>query len=98
MVVGPDGSTGSLSNRIVLELDETFMPPVPADADGDGDVDADDFGEFQLCLTGPSMGPPSAGCGMFDFDADNDVDQADFGGFQRCLSGPDTPAEPACAD
>lgn len=61
----------------------------------DGDVDQEDFGAFQVCLTGPNNPiPPTATtagghlCTMFDADDDNDVDLSDFGMFQRCYSGP----------
>ena len=58
---------------------------VRCDFDGDFDVDLNDFGEFQVCNTGPSLGPPDPGCEDKDFDNDNDVDQTDFGQFQLCF-------------
>jgi hypothetical protein len=70
--------------------------PVVPDFDTDGDVDLEDFGHFQVCLTGPDLGPPTAECLNADLDADCDVDQSDFGLFQRCISGPEHPVEPDC--
>jgi hypothetical protein len=56
------------------------------DFDGDGDVDLVDFGEFQLCFTGPGVSlDPGCECG--DFDGDNDLDLADFGSFQLTFTG-----------
>lgn len=59
----------------------------PGDMDGDDDVDLVDFGEFQLCYTGPS-GAISEDCECADFDSDNDVDLVDFGAFQLAFTGP----------
>ncbi|GMU23844.1 MAG: hypothetical protein AMXMBFR13_39220 [Phycisphaerae bacterium] len=75
-----------------------IVPAHPVDFDGDGDVDQDDFGHFQVCATGPELGPPGTGCDNADLDGDDDVDQSDFGVFQRCISGPAQAADPACAD
>jgi hypothetical protein len=73
-----------------------FGPDVEADLDRDTDVDLDDFGLFQVCITGPELGPYGPGCEESDFDDDGDVDQSDFGLFQRCISGAGTPADPTC--
>lgn len=61
-------------------------PPM-GDLDEDGDVDQNDFGLFQVCITGPSLGPVQPGCEPADIDEDDDVDQSDFGLFQRNLTG-----------
>ncbi len=82
-------------------------PPSLFDYDFDCDVDQEDFGIFQLCITGPDvpMGsiilPP--GCCKMDNDCDHDVDASDFmrgefGSFQTCSSGPDLPADESCGD
>lgn len=61
---------------------------VAGDCDGDGDVDLADFGEFQLCFSGPDGGPVSEECGCADFDDDGDVDLVDFNAFQLAFTGP----------
>ncbi|GMU24180.1 MAG: hypothetical protein AMXMBFR13_42570 [Phycisphaerae bacterium] len=73
-----------------------FYRIVFGDYDGDADVDLDDFGAFQLCLSGPAIPHSAPDCSWADADKDGDVDQADFGVFQRCLSGPEDYADPAC--
>jgi hypothetical protein len=72
LMIGPAGNT---------------LAGTAGDFDGDGDVDLVDFGEFQICFSGPGV---SAGdeCARGDFDGDGDVDLADFGGFQLAFSGP----------
>jgi formylmethanofuran dehydrogenase subunit C len=57
------------------------------DCDSDGDVDLVDFGQFQLCFTGPG-GSIAGGCSCSDFDGDNDADLVDFGQFQLAFTGP----------
>jgi len=66
-----------------------------ADADKDGDVDQDDFGMFQVCLTGENGGIPSspAFCECFNSDGDDDIDGQDFLAFQNCATGPDIPLD-----
>lgn len=58
------------------------------DCDGDGDIDLVDFGEIQLCFTGPGGGPLGEECTCVDFDEDDDVDLVDFGEFQLAFTGP----------
>jgi hypothetical protein len=70
-------------------------PTPTTDFDRDGDVDQEDFGRFQLCMSGGAI-PPAAGCADCDLDKDNDVDMGDFAVFLGCLSGPGTPANPEC--
>jgi hypothetical protein len=70
---------------------------ISGDFDDDDDVDQEDFGTFQVCLSGPGF-PHAAGCERADLDGDNDVDQNDFGLFQNCLSGAGVPGDPNCAD
>lgn len=56
------------------------------DFDADGDVDLADFGNFQLCFTGPG-GSASPDCTCADSDQDGDVDLSDFGQFQLDFTG-----------
>jgi hypothetical protein len=62
-------------------------PPCRGDFAGDDDVDLVDFGEFQLCYTGPGGGPIESGCQCGDFDGDRDIDLVDFGAFQLAFTG-----------
>ncbi len=71
--------------------------PVSADFDGDGDVDQEDFGHFQVCLTG-SGGAIVSGCENAVLDGDTDVDAADLAVFVNCISGADVPVDPDCLD
>ncbi len=60
-----------------------------ADADADQDVDMDDFGVWQLCFTGSSVGLPAIGvydCACFDKNTDDKIDQFDFVEFTRCAT------------
>jgi hypothetical protein len=59
----------------------------PYDFDGDGDVDLVDFGQFQICFTGPN-GTATLACTPADGDNDGDVDLVDFGEFQIVFTGP----------
>ena len=87
------------------EVELTFNPlgcfDPSMDFDGDCDVDQEDFGLFQLCLTG-SDDPEGLFnplyCHCMDADDDNDVDQDDFGVFQACASGPGVTADTSCDD
>jgi hypothetical protein len=76
-------NTGIDNFRLVME-----SAALDGDCDGDGDVDLADFGNFQLCFTGPGGGPVSPDCTCTDFDNDDDVDLADFGEFQLVFTGP----------
>ena len=64
-----------------------------ADFDRDGDVDQEDFGHFQVCLSG-SGEPHADGCDDADLGGDGDVDEADFNLFRPCMGGADQ--DPAC--
>lgn len=68
------------------------------DFDHDGDVDLDDFVQFELCSTGPTLGTPGVDCDFADFDGDSDVDEGDFDLFQRCFSGANVAAHSDCAN
>ncbi len=75
----------------------TYGCPTPrSDLDRDGDVDQEDFGRFQVCLTGPGIPQNDPVCWGACLDEDDDVDQDDFGVFQACLSGANVPPPPAC--
>jgi hypothetical protein len=81
----PCGST--TSNQAVVVVTGCDAGPTPGDCDGDGDVDLVDFGEVQLCFTGPG-GTIDPGCECADFDEDGDIDLVDFGEFQLAFTGP----------
>jgi len=74
------------------------QPQIPVDFDDDGDVDQEDFGYFQVCLSGPDIVQDDPGCFDARLDNDDDVDQDDLAIFQACISGADVPADPGCAD
>ncbi len=65
-----------------------------ADADRDGDVDSDDYGNFQTCYTGATVGVP-AGCTCLNRINDTVVDSLDFDEFVKCRTGPEIPFNPA---
>ncbi|MHC4444463.1 MAG: thrombospondin type 3 repeat-containing protein [Planctomycetota bacterium] len=84
-----------------IPVTETGCPVVQVgpDLDGDGDVDHEDFGRFQVCLTGSSVPIDDPGCLNANLDGDIDVDQDDFVIFQGCMSGANVPpADPICGD
>lgn len=66
---------------------------VPVDFDHDGDVDLEDFGAFQLCLSGSGI-PHPPGCEAADLNQDTAVDQVDVAVFLGCLGGANLP--PGC--
>ncbi len=57
------------------------------DYDVDGHVDVEDYQRLVPCMTAPNVGPPPAGCDLFDFDLDNDVDLRDIAVFQKSFTG-----------
>jgi len=82
-----------------LPVDNQGCPPdVPGDIDRDGDVDMEDFGQFQVCLTGVDIQQQDLGCARALLDGDDDVDNADTVLFIGCMSGADIPANPACTE
>ena len=92
----PDGCDDCPGTIPDVTVDMHGCPHViPFDDDRDGDVDPNDFGQFQLCISGPNL-PLTPGCEAFDIDGDNDVDLTDYGHFQVCLSGANLPADPDC--
>jgi hypothetical protein len=66
------------------------------DLDADGDVDQEDFGLFQVCLTGQGAAQNAPPCQAARMDADLDVDQDDFVLFRQCVSGPAHSPSPDC--
>ena len=68
-------------------------PFLPGDFDLDGDVDQQDFGHFQVCLSGFGT-PYAAGCADADLEGDNDVDTNDLSVFLDCMAGANQP--PRC--
>ncbi len=77
MVGGPFEMTGGF----------WFQTP-PADCDEDGLVALADHSLFELCLTGPDLGPPPADCSCFDVDRSGTVDMLDFAALQAGFTGP----------
>jgi hypothetical protein len=66
---------------------------VVQDYDFDGDVDHEDFGFFQICLSGDGVSYPE-GCQKADLASDFDVDLNDFFEFVDCMNGANQP--PGC--
>ncbi|MHC4443433.1 MAG: sulfatase family protein [Planctomycetota bacterium] len=64
----------------------SFTTTVDEDQDRDCDVDHEDFGIFQLCLSGTGVAY-EPGCEDANLDGDNDVDLDDFTIFQACMAG-----------
>jgi hypothetical protein len=82
-----------------LEVDEEGCPtPIPGDMDRDGDVDQEDFGFFQVCLSGSGIPQNDESCLTARLDADTDVDQDDVSLFWVCRSGANVVGDPSCAD
>jgi hypothetical protein len=95
---GNDGSRYAMNDDGRLGLSVEFADgteaayvadPVPTgDSDLDGDLDLADFGNFQLCYTGPAspstLDPP---CEEMDLDSDGDIDLIDFAEFQISFTG-----------
>jgi hypothetical protein len=89
-----NGCGTATSNAATLTVTERAR----ADIDCDGDVDQEDFGPFQMCLTGSGVTQSDPACHDAKLDGDVDVDGDDFAVFLGCLSGPDVPADLDCAD
>jgi hypothetical protein len=70
--------------------------PFFGDLDDDGDVDQEDFGLFQVCMSGSGAAQTLAACAGAKLDADTDVDQDDTALFLDCFTGPDVPAVADC--
>jgi len=74
----------------------SISPMMPGDTDGDCDVDQDDFGYFQVCLTGQGIPQTSQQCTLARLDTDEDVDAGDITLFLKCLSGSGVCGDPNC--
>lgn len=95
-----DSAAGGGHLPVFLDL---RVPPCLGDVECDGDTDADDFVEFESCLSGSSaafrFASPSQFClDYFDFDEDGDVDCDDWDAFGGVWTGPpeEPPAMPQC--
>lgn len=75
-----------------------FTLPALGDFDGDGDVDMEDFGKFQVCLTGTDQPQNDATCTWMKLDADSDVDADDMDIMLACVSGPGVALAPDCGE
>ena len=91
-VTGPGGSdTETKANYITVT-----EPAYDGDFDHDDDVDQEDFGFFQVCLSGSGIAQPDPACEPAQLDDDNDVDQDDFAVFLACFSGANVAPPPEC--
>jgi len=90
--------------HLVLEDAEVTLlvlnttPAAPVDFDHDGDVDLEDFGRFQVCISGENLPQDDPECFYARLDGDADVDAADLSKFMNCLDSPGIRADPGCAD
>ncbi|UCD28005.1 MAG: PKD domain-containing protein, partial [Planctomycetota bacterium] len=80
-VTDDNGLTGTTSVMISVAI-----VTVPSDLDRDGDVDHEDFGLFQICLSGDGT-LYGEGCEIADLDSDLDVDENDFAILEGCMNG-----------
>ena len=87
---------GTLNSKLVVTI--VPPPPIPGDFDGDRDVDQEDFGPFQVCLTGSVTPQLDPACQAARLDGDEDVDRDDLALFANCLGDPYVPADPDCAN
>lgn len=72
----------------VVTLTGTLVDLPSPDLDGDGDVDQEDFGLFQVCLTGEFVLQTDPACANTDLDRNNVTDQEDVSLFKECMTGP----------
>jgi hypothetical protein len=87
-----------LNNRVLREmlcLLACLSLGATVDYDGDSDADQDDFGHFQVCLSGSGQ-TPAAGCDDADLDGDRDVDDVDLASFLACMRGAHMPLPGDC--
>ena len=101
-VTGPPSQTSWLAGCCVIEgavsTVNVTVETVSPDFDFDGDVDLEDFGQFQICLSGNTpQNDPDCFKARLD-DGDLDVDKGDLAIFLKCLSGANVLAEPTCDD
>jgi len=89
-----DPNAGNSPQTVAVHL---LVNPIPGDFDVDFDVDQEDFGHFQVCLSGPGVAQNDQDCLNARLDEDEDVDRDDFVVFMGCVSGAGVPALPTCA-
>lgn len=90
-------SQSSSGNVWGLDFAGAIFDPCPlmyGDIDYDNDVDQEDFGAFQLCLTGSVVEPLSQTCTCLDRDKNGIVNSADLATFITCMTGAGNPANP----
>jgi len=63
-----------------------WFPLAEGDCNSDGGVDLVDFGDIDVCLSGPGGGV-TLDCRCFDLDRDDDVDLTEVAAFQRSFTG-----------
>jgi len=90
-------STAAANSPLTIPV-SVFIDHAISDFDFDCDVDQEDFGHFQVCLTGTGVSQTDPLCADADMDGDNDVDQSDFGVLQGCLSGANRIPDETCDD
>jgi len=90
-----DAADASANDTVLVTV---TLSSIPGDMDGDQDVDQEDFGLFQVCLTGNYVPQDDPACEGAKLDGDNDVDATDVSLFVQCLTGPDIPGDPNCAN
>lgn len=64
-----------------------WFPFAEGDCNSDGGVNLYDYGDLELCLSGPGGGLPMPECNCFDLDGDSDVDLSDVARFQAEFTG-----------
>ncbi|MGQ9651998.1 MAG: BACON domain-containing protein [Phycisphaerae bacterium] len=96
ITVADDGSVPPASNTSQTVAVTVDIRTVLPDLDLDGDVDQEDFGLFQVCLTGEETVPSP--CVAADFDRNEMVNQSDLTLLLSCLSGAGALADVACDD
>ena len=82
---GP-GASGMSGNGFTL-TGGFWFPLAQGDCNTDGGVNLFDYGDLEVCLSGPAGGLPSPECACFDLDGDVDVDLFDAARFQETFTG-----------
>ncbi len=88
-----DNSPQTLNVHLVVE-----PPKYRGDFDRDLDIDLNDYGHFQVCMTGAGVVQQNPACQDADLDGDTDVDPDDFGILQGCMSGTNIVPVPQCEE
>ena len=82
----------------VAMLSVSGLAPVPGDFDLDRDVDQQDFGHFQVCITGIAVPQLDPQCQDARLDEDEDVDFYDLQIMLGCMTAPGVEGSPSCAN